>query len=91
MNQDQRKVLQTILDKLTDMQATVNDLRSEVDTERDAEDEKYANLSDGLQASEKGQALEEARDNLDGVISALDEAESALGNAIDNLNDTINQ
>lgn len=75
MNSQNRKDLQKAVD-------LINEANSIIETIRDEEQEKFDNLSEGLQASERGQAFEENADNLDSVFSDLE-------NAIDSINDLI--
>lgn len=75
MNSQNRKDLQKAVD-------LINEANSIIETIRDEEQEKFDNLSEGLQASERGQAFEENAANLDSVFSDLE-------NAIDSINDLI--
>ena len=74
MNNTRRKLIQGIIDKL-------EDLREDIEALKDEEQEAFDNLPEGIQASERGEAmehaaysLEEAYDNMDSVIDALTEA-----------------
>lgn len=51
MNKDRRKRLQEICDILEEQQAALEEIRDE-------EQESFDNLSEGLQCTERGQALE---------------------------------
>jgi hypothetical protein len=57
--------------KISDYKETFADAKIMVEEIRDEEQEKFDNLSEGLQASEKGQTLE-------ATISILDEAMTAI-------------
>lgn len=72
MNNAQRKQIEAI-------KAILDEQIAELETLRDAEQEKFDNLSDGLQMSEKGQRLEE-------VIAELEEAIENIEAASGNLN-----
>ena len=74
MNNTRRKQIQAIIDKL-------EDLKSDIECLKDEEQEAFDNLPEGIQASERGEAmetavynLEEAYDNLDSVIDSLTES-----------------
>lgn len=70
MNQQQRKHIAAI-------KAVLDEQVAELETLKDAEQEKFDNLSDGLQMSEKGQRLEEVVAELE---EAIENIEAALGN-----------
>lgn len=71
MNKDQRK-------QLNDVVTALSDLRDQLDAIASDERDKYDNLTEGLQATERGQALSDAADTLEGVVSTLDDAISEL-------------
>jgi hypothetical protein len=57
MNKQQRKKLSDMLDEIAGYVSTLEEMAEE-------EQEKYDNMPDGLQDSERGQAIQEAADNL---------------------------
>lgn len=57
MNQSDRKQVADILARLEALQSQVTSIGEELQSLADAEQEKYDNLSEGLQASEKGEAI----------------------------------
>ena len=71
MNAEQRKKIETIVEK-------VNALKSEVETLREEEQTKYDNLPEGLQQGTQGEAMTNA-------IEYLEMAESSLDEAVDHL------
>jgi chromosome segregation ATPase len=75
MNKKQRERIEQIESALTD-------LKDELDGFADEEQEKFDNLSEGLQASERGQAFESNADTLKEVVSSLDDAISSLGSVV---------
>lgn len=75
MNQKQRDSLNALIGKL-------EEIKSEVETAQNEEQEKFDNLSEGLQQSERGQAMEQAANDLEEVVSALYEACSKLGDVV---------
>lgn len=89
MNKPRRDNLQGMSRRLTEIKGMLDDLRNDLIAVKDEEQESYANLPEGLQMAEQGQAseqagnwLEEAEghldtaidDDLDGAIDAIDEA-----------------
>lgn len=77
MNNNQRKELQKIVDK-------IEDLRIEVEYIRDEEQDKIDNMPENLQGSERYYSMEE-------VVTYLNDGISELENAIENLNSVINK
>lgn len=75
MNAKDRQEASAILSELEGLQ-------SRLETLADAEQEKFDNMSEGLQASERGQAIELSASNLADAVTAI-------GEAIDNLSETI--
>lgn len=76
MNNVRRKAIQNIMDKLEDLMA-------EIEAIRDEEQEAYDNLPEGIQMSERGEAmdtaiynLDDAAENVQTVIDALEEAQA---------------
>lgn len=72
MNDERRKKLEHIR---TALDAELTGLREVAEAERGA----FDNMSEGLQAAARGQAIEEMADTLDGIADALDEVCSDLG------------
>jgi len=68
MNKGDKKRMARAVGFLEEAKAILEELR-------DAEQEKFDNMSEGLQASERGQAIETAANNLS---SAYDDVETAL-------------
>lgn len=56
------------------------EITDKLESIRDDESEKYDNMPDGLQNSERGEKMQEAIDNLDSTISAIEEAVEYLEN-----------
>lgn len=75
MNNTRRKAIQEIYDRLEELMQDIEALQEE---EQDA----YDNLPESLQDSERGQAMQEAADNLeyasDSVQEVLDYLEEAM-------------
>lgn len=70
MNKADREQVAALAAKLEDLKSQVISIGEELRTLADAEQEKYDNMPEGLQAGDQGQAIETA-------ASALDEAASA--------------
>jgi len=80
MNAQDRKAVSGIVSELEALRSEMEALRSQVEDIgtrlrelADAEQDKFDNLSEGLQSSDNGQAIEEAASNLS---DAADAAES---------------
>jgi predicted nuclease with TOPRIM domain len=75
MNKQNRRDLQGYVDSL-------EEIKSCLETMQEDETEKLDNMPEGLQDSERGDAMQEAIDNLESAASSLEEA-------IDYLNEII--
>ena len=67
MNAKQRKKLQGYVDSL-------DEIRSNIETMMEDETEKLDNMPESLQESERGDAMQEAIDNLESASSSIEEA-----------------
>ncbi len=67
MNKENRKELERAINLIEEAKLIVEQIKDE-------EQEKFDNLSEGLQASEKGQKFEETVETLDTAFSQLEEA-----------------
>lgn len=76
MNNKTRKKIGKIFDD-------ISYLRCELDEIVEEERCKFDNLTEGLQASEMGQRMEESADELDDAISSIDDALSTLESLMD--------
>jgi len=88
MNNERRKEIAKLAELLSDMTAKLDDIKSELETFAEEEQEKFDNLSEGLQASERGQsyeaaagALQETVYNVESAISEIEQALSSLETA----------
>ena len=75
MNKQQRKELQGYAESLEEIKCAIEEMRED-------EECKFDNMPEGLQESERGEAMQEAIDNLESASSSLEEA-------IDYLNEII--
>lgn len=71
MNKERRK-------KIMDAIVAISKIESLIQNILDDEQEAYENMPEGVKASENGMVSEEAQDNLDSAIEALEEAISCL-------------
>jgi hypothetical protein len=88
VNAATRKALLALRERIEVIQGQASDLTEELRPFGEAEQEKYDNLSEGLQASERGQqyesaasSLSEAADALEDIANACDTAVSAIDSA----------
>ena len=75
MNKQRRKELDTLFHKIEALSDELSDVLNE-------EQEAYDNLPEGLQESEKGEAMQEAIDNLESALSSLEEAQDYILEAV---------
>lgn len=71
MNKEDRKAVERIVGEL-------NSLKDEIEELRSQEQDKFDNMSEGLQAGDTGQAIEAAATALENAHSAIDEAVGEL-------------
>lgn len=67
MNKQQRKELQGYADSL-------EEIKSNIETMMEEEQDKLDNMPESLQESERGEAMQEAIENLESASSSLEEA-----------------
>ena len=67
-------MIEALNEKIGEYKETFADAATMIEEIRDEEQEKFDNLSEGLQASEKGQALEAAVSSLDTALDAANNA-----------------
>ena len=75
MNQKQKDMLNDFIGKLEEIRFQIEDTQSE-------EQEKFDNMSEGLQQTERSQAIEQAAQDLEEVVNALYEACDKLGDIV---------
>lgn len=64
--------------RIAQIKEQLDKYRDELETMQEDEQDKYDNLPEGLQESERGEAMMEAADNLENAVSALEECIDAL-------------
>lgn len=73
MNKQNRKVIEGYINSLEDIKQNIESMLEDEET-------KFDNMPEGLQESERGEALQNAIDNLDSAISAIEEAVEYIEN-----------
>ncbi|GAA5666925.1 hypothetical protein Brsp07_05447 [Brucella sp. NBRC 14130] len=86
MNKARRKAIADLIDRLDTLKGIADEIRSEVETIKDAESEAFENLSESFQGSERGQAMEAAAYALEDAVGAMDEIGSTIDQAVGYLN-----
>lgn len=89
MNNERRKKIVGIIDRLNKVKEEINDLRSEVSSLQDEEQDAYDNLPESMQDGDRGTAIQDAINELESAYEAimedsmidLDEAISQLESA----------
>jgi len=90
MDAKTRKTLAVILSLLEEAQQRLGDeSMSEVRDAAEAEQEKFDNMSAGLQASENGQRIETAASALSSAADEIEAATNSLDEAIGHLNEAM--
>ena len=70
--------------QLSDLISRIETIHEELDEIKDGEEEKFGNMPENLQDSEKGEALSEIIDFLDSASESLNESVESIQSAIDN-------
>jgi K+/H+ antiporter YhaU regulatory subunit KhtT len=93
MNKKRRQEISRIVTKVVEIVANakekLEELQSDIESIRDEESDCYENLPEGIMYSERGEAMEQAVDNLDNAASSIEELIDALDceELIEYLND----
>ena len=85
MNNATRKAIEAIISTLNDIEGKVADLSESIQTIAEGEREKFDNLSEGLQASERGQSIEQAADALESAHGCIETIVGELTDCADYL------
>lgn len=91
MNKERRKQLKEAVTLLTDAQEKIQEASSIVETCKDEEEESYDNLPEGVQDSERGEAMEENASQLDDAMSELESIGDSVGEQIDLIQEVIDR
>jgi len=73
VNNPRRKDIQSISDKLGDLEALLSEIKDAIESVKDEEQEYYDNMPEGLQGSDRGYAAEAAISNLEDAISMMED------------------
>ena len=76
MTKKDKKQLQAMMQQL-------EDIRAAIEAMKDAEEEKYDNMSEGWQESERGCTMYDNIDSLDSCYSGLDDAVEAINEILE--------
>jgi prefoldin subunit 5 len=86
MNTQRRKTIKEMVIKLDDLRSQLETVKDDdLEALKSDEREGFDNMSEGLQQSERGQAIEQAADNLDAAYDALEQATDSIQECIDAL------
>ena len=83
MNNNDRKQLAALVATLETLKAQAEDIGSQLREMADAEQEKFDNLSEGLQQADKGQEIENAANVIGQAADYLESGD--IGSALDDL------
>lgn len=73
MNNERRKRLAQVIEKVTALSAVFDELRSEIEEIRDEEQEYLDNMPESLQSGERGENAQAAIDALEEALYPLEE------------------
>jgi hypothetical protein len=72
MNKATRKILSGLVADAEKITSMIEDLKSQLETIRDEEQEKYDNMPESIQSGDRGEAASAAIDALENAIGKLD-------------------
>ena len=82
MNKKRRQEISRIVTKIEEIvlnaKEKLEELQSDIESIRDEESDCYENLPEGIMYSERGEAMEQAVDNLDNAASSIEELIDAM-------------
>ncbi len=87
MNKQQRKQIDALLQKIAEAKSKLDGVTGQIEEMRDAEREKYDNMSESLQSGEKGEAIDAAANALDEAATSAQEVDDALENVESKLDE----
>lgn len=87
MNKETRARITNIVNVLDQVKGLVEQAHGELENLQSEEQDKYDNLTDGIQNSEVGEKIDAAANNLQEAVDAADEANQALETCIEKLNE----
>ena len=78
MNKQQRKELEKLQDRISELQTEIQNVKCDIEEIRDEEDAKKDNLPEQFQYGEQGDKMQEGIDQLEYLMDELDQADSTL-------------
>ena len=76
MNKARRASLKLALTKIETLTACIEEIKEDLQSVLDAEEEAYENLPESIQGGERGEQMQEYFDALDAAIDSLDELDT---------------
>ncbi len=90
MNNKTRKELSKIADKYTSIATMIEDLKTELEYIQEEEQDKYDNLPEQLQDTEKGNALYESAESIEELVNRLDDLATELYDIANDIEEVTN-
>ena len=90
MNNKTRKELNKIADKYTAIATIIEDLKTELEYIQEEEQEKYDNLPEQLQDTERGNALYESVESIEELVNRLDDLATELYDIANDIEEVTN-
>ena len=92
MNKERRQKIKDLIatiadtvDEMTELEETIGGIGLDIEEVKDEEDDALGNMPEGLQDSDRGQAMQEAIDTMGDAYDLADEAKTRVANSIDDL------
>ena len=89
MNKQQRKELEKLQDKISELQTEIQNVKCDLEGIRDEEEEKKDNLPEQFQYGEQGDKMQEGIDQLEYLMDELDQADSTLQGVWDGISELL--
>ena len=71
------------------MQSEIQQIRDDIETIMDEEEEKYENLPEQFQYGEMGERMQEAVEQMESLMDDLDNADSTLQDVYDDIDELL--
>lgn len=85
MNNNRRKALRELSEKISDIIALLDTHKSDIESQRDDEQEYIDCMPENLQSSERYSTAEQAVSSLDDAISEIEDAYNSLESAVSSI------
>lgn len=89
MNKQQRKELEKIQDRISELQTEIQNVKCDLEEICDEEEEKKDNLPEPFQYGEMGDKMQEGIDQLEYLMDELDQADSTLQDVYDGISELL--